>query len=275
MHSVRRTALRRWQVAHSQHTLLPMFYLPDQLFGMTAAIMLQQAHFQTPCEMLDCLRDRMRNRLERDGVVFHTQMLSAVRDYSRWLYPIQRTLHNGFASRGGIEAAHSYAYKPRALLSACERSQVPGASASDNTMDVFCSVKAYMRDLDLNQVPLLVLRPTEIQDVPGRLPPTVVPLRALSKERIETLLGLSDALQVPGQELPCAAAALKDLVFSNAFELMELPWLEHPRQVQVAEIHEMGGAPLFPHLPRTTWPLLIRRGATLPRREGEVEVPRP
>ena len=261
------------QVSISNHRTI---LLTDQLFASVAALLLQKADFQTPSEVLDYLYTRMRTRLERRGKFF-TRALSAVRDYCRWLHPIHLTLYNGFACRGGIETAHSFSYKPQALLSAQECDQFPGGpdlrQSHGNTMDVYCVVKAYVRDIALNQAPLLVLRPADAQRVQGRVPCNIVPLRPLSTERVETLLSLAGALELPGQELPRAVAAIKDLVHSTAYALMDLPWLEQPRQVHVPEGEAVGASPVFPHLPRLTWPLLIRHGAKLPRRAEAVQVP--
>ena len=110
--------------------------------------MLQTAHFQTPAEMLETLRQRMRGHLARQGEFF-AQMLTAVRDYSEWLRPLNRTLYNGFATRAGIEAAHSFTCKPRALVS----------DHNGDAWDVFCVVKAYMRDVTHNQPPFVVTGP--------------------------------------------------------------------------------------------------------------------
>lgn len=237
----------------------------DQLFSSVVAIMLQTAHFQTPVEMLDTLRVRMQDRLARHGA-FHTQLLTAVRDYSRWLQPLGVTLYNGFATRGGIEAAHSYTYKPRAL--------VPECSDAGDRWDVFCVVKAYMRDVGNNQPPLLVLPVSAPAAVQGPLPTEVVPLRPFSPDRIETMLALAATLDQPEFDLQRAAGALRALVYSNVYELMLLPWLATPRQLQVAEAEAQQGPPVFPHLPQTTWPLMLRKGSRMPRRAEEVPAPR-
>ena len=239
---------------------------PDQLFSTVVAVMLQKAHFQTPAEMLETLHQRMRGHLARQGEFF-AQMLTAVRDYSRWLRPLDRTLYNGFATRAGIEAAHSFTCKPRAL--------VPDHSGdAGSNWDVFCVVKAYMRDVTNNQPPFVVMGPHDQDRVQGALPDTVVPLRPFSKDRVETLLALAAAIGLPEYSLPQAAEALRDLIHSNMYELMDLPWLSTPRRVHIAEMDASSGPPAFPHLPRMTWPLLLRRGSKVPKRDGQVELPR-
>ena len=180
------------------------FYLrfPDQLFSTVVAVMLQKAHFQTPAEMLETLHRRMRGHLARQGEFF-AQMLTAARDYSEWLRPLNRTLYNGFATRAGIEAAHSFTYKPRALVPDC-------SGDAGSNLDVFCVVKAYMRDVTHNQHPFVVMGPHDQDAVQGALPDTVVPLRSFSKDRVETVLALATAISLPEYNLR-AAEALRDL----------------------------------------------------------------
>ena len=234
-------------------------HFTDQLFSVIVALMLQKSHFLTPIEMLDTLHQRMQTRHSRRGEELSSQLLTGVRDYSSWLLPLRRHLHHGFATRAGIESAHSFAYKPRALT--------PGFTGDGNSWDVLCNVKAYMRDLHLNQEPLLVLLPASVENVTEPLPTGVVPLRPCSQNRIESLLSLADALQRPQFNLPTAAAAIRDLLRSTAYDLMGLPWLTHPRQVEVAELEALQGPAVFPHLPRTTWPLMVKNAAKTPRRE--------
>ena len=104
--------------------------------------MLKKRYFQTPADLLQTLESRMRDRMARLGR-FEVQHLTAVRDYARWLQPVGRSLHNRFQTRGGIETAHSFCYKPRALT--------PERRAAGDSWDVFCIVKAYTRDVHLNQ----------------------------------------------------------------------------------------------------------------------------
>ena len=255
----KRASLNYLMVGHTHEDI-------DQLSSTVVAVMLQKAHFQTPAEMLETLHQRMRGHLARQGEFF-AQMLATVRDYSKWLRPLDRTLYNGFATRAGIEAAHSFTYKPRAL--------VPDHSGdAGSNWDVFCVVKAYMRDVTHNQHPFVVMGPHDQDAVQGALPDTLVPLRPFSKDRVETLLALAAAICLPEYNLPQAAEALRDLIHSNAYELMDLPWLSTPRRVHIAEVDASSGPPAFPHLPRMTWPLLLRRGSKVPKRDAQVELPR-
>ena len=135
-------------------------------------------------------------------------------------------------------------------------------------------MKAYMRDLQHNQEPFVVISRTDTAAAQGTLPDRVVPLRPFSSQYVTKLLGLADALEIPEQSLPRAADALRDLVHSNVYELMELPWFSLPRQVDIARVEDLNGPAAFSHLPQMTWPLRLRHGSTVPKRTEEVEVPR-
>ena len=88
----------------------------DQLFAIATRVILQMASFQTPEELLDCLDIRMRAKIKARGEELGAYLLTAVRDFTHWLRPMQKTLHNGFATRGGIESAHSFTYKTRSQV---------------------------------------------------------------------------------------------------------------------------------------------------------------
>ena len=223
--------------------------------------MLKKSHFQTPTDLLQTLESRMRDRMARLGR-FVVQHLTAVRDYAKWLRPVGRSLHHGFQTRGGIETAHSFCYKPRALT--------PEQRAGGDEWDSFCAVKAYMRDVHLNQEPLVVLTPAEAGRVERYCPQDVVPLRPFSKDRIVSLMALRAALLKPQFELLQAADAIFDLIHSDEYSLMRKKWLAEPRRVEVLDEEAVQGSAVFPHLPRTTWALQSQRGYAMPKREEHV-----
>ena len=104
--------------------------------------MLKKHHFQTPADLLQTLESCVRDRMARLGR-FEVHHLTAVRDYARWLQPVGRSLRNGFQTRRGIETAHSFCYKPRALT--------PERRAAGDSWGAFCTVKAHVRDVHLSQ----------------------------------------------------------------------------------------------------------------------------
>ena len=174
----------------------------DHLFGIIVNILIMKISFETPAEMLAHILERMTPRIQRRHERCKGYMLRAVRDWSNWLFPIQKTLFNGFGNRGGIEAAHSFAYVSRCEMSeamqrALEAGQGgPGVQGNDD--DVLCIVKAYMRDTTPNQPPLLVLDQSDVMKVATRVPETVVPLHALSVTEVRNHLTLASILEDMG-----------------------------------------------------------------------------
>ena len=217
--------------------------------------------FQTPSELLNYITEKMRARVAQRGEKCNAYLQRAVRDFSNWLFPIQKTLFNGFANRGGIEAAHSFAYLSRCELSDSMQQMLPAAGNDDDT---YCVVKAYMRDTKLNQEPLLVLDQRDVSRVQESVPAAVVPLHPLSTKQVENFLTLAVHLEDEGMHP--AATALRELVHDRSYELKRLRWLEEPRRIPLATAPPIASNPIFPHLPATTWQLKVRPGAERPRK---------
>ena len=217
--------------------------------------------FQTPAELLAYIMEKMQARIAQRGEKSNGYLQKAVRDFSNWLFPIQKTLFNGFANRGGIEAAHSFAYLSRCELSESMKQMVP---ATGNDDDTYCVVKAYMRDTNLNQDPLLVLDQHDVSRVQESVPSAVVPLHALGVKQVENYLTLAVHLEDEGMH--DAASAIRQLVHDRSYELKRLRWLEEPRRIPLAIAAPIASNPIFPHLPATTWQLKVRHGADRPRK---------
>ena len=132
--------------------------------------------------------------------------------------------------------------------------------AVGNDDDTYCVVKAYMRDVKLNQDPLLVLDQSDI----GRVRHRPSPLHALGTKQVEHYLTLAVHLEDEGMYK--AAKALRHLVHDLSYELKRLRWLEEPRQIPLTIAPPIADNPIFPHLPATTWQLQVRRGAERPRK---------
>ena len=225
------------------------------------SLLLRRVSFQTPAELLAYITEKMQARITQRGEKCRAYLQKAVRDFSNWLFPIQKTLFNGFANRGGIEAAHSFAYVSRCELSESMQHTLP---ATGNDDDTYCVVKAYMRDTELNQDPLLVLDQSDVSRVGTSVPEAVVPLHPLSTKQVENYLTLAVHLEDEGMHP--AAAALRELVHDRSYELKRLRWLEEPRRIPLATAVPTASNPIFPHLPTTTWQLKLRHGAERPRK---------
>ena len=264
------------QLLRSSCSHYTLCLLTDQLFAVLVSVILSIGTFSTPSELLDFLVKKVKPHIAKRGEELIAQQITAVRDFAKWLSPIHLTLYNAFLTRGGIETAHSFAYKLRSALSPaeCKRVQRMGELVEDDqgdAADVFCIVKMYMRDLRNNQEPVLVLPRDNIERVQGAVPADVVPPYALSTRREADLLALAEELLEEASYLPRAAAALKDLVVSRSYELVRLTWLEsrrptpNPNAIGHRDVH-----PLFNHLPETTWQLLVKKGWGAPKREKAI-----
>ena len=241
----------------------------DQLFALVVKYILQKTSDQAPAEILEYIAVHLRPRIVARGEVLNAQLLTAVRDFCSWMLPVQLTLHNGFQNRGGIECAHSFTYKTGQQLTADQKRMVAQdcgfLSIQDiQAEDVYCIIKAYMRDIDLNQPPLLVLEPRDAEKVFGTSPPSVVPLKPLGKKSVEAIAALIHFLKLPQYGLHAAVGALVDLRDNTAYELNSLTWLDVGRRLPIRPPEPVENA-IFDHLPKITWPLRLRPGATLPK----------
>ncbi len=146
----------------------------DQLFGLMVEWLSRRHSWETPEAVMQFLREKMSRHFLDRGEQFVVERLSAVRDYQAWLEMGTSKLYNAFGTRGGIEAPHSFSFKRRRDLSRSEWSvkmedelsleeqiRAPGAPVASDS-DVFCSVKTYMRDLTLQQAPVLVIQVAEV-----------------------------------------------------------------------------------------------------------------
>lgn len=247
----------------------------DQLFALVVKIILQKTTYETPTELLEYIVAHLRPKVEARGELVHARLLTAVRDFCAWLLPIQLTLHNGFQNRGGIETAHSFTYKTGRQLSLSQKQMVvrecelPGVQAIREE-SIFCVIKAYMRDVELNQAPLLVLEQRDTQRVVASSPDRVVPPHALSDTTEKACLVLAELLELPRFGLTNAAKALKELVHGTAYEVVRLTWLDAGRCLPLAPAEPVENV-VFDHLPKITWPMRVRGGACMPKgRRGVV-----
>lgn len=229
----------------------------DQLFAVILWLLGQKLHWQTERELLEYLVAQLRMRAAKKGEEVYGVFMNSVRDFASWLAPLAMVLDNAFGTRGGIEAPHSFAFKLRQDLTAAERQELataprcPGVWEPDSPDDVFCCVKTYMRDMRLQQPPVLACPGARIHLVQGSFPPTIVPRKALSKEALTSALKLAD-LCCHELGMPRAGAALRDYVYKRAQDTVSTQWLQAPGAPH-APIPVLSAQ--FPHLPETSWQL--------------------
>ena len=199
------------------------FLVPDQLFGVIVCLILQMAHFQTIVELMQYLWEKLKEKFAAKAEEVTWTCLSAIRDFQRWMAPLDRCVWNCFANRELIEAPHSFSFKLGCDLSQSDRAWLgPESRSLDVSEDVYCCVKTYMRDSHLQQEPMLILPAGREERLVGE-PRDVCNRHAMSKEKIHNYTKLATKLKEHG--LSRAATALHGLVFDRSFSLPALPWL--------------------------------------------------
>jgi hypothetical protein len=229
----------------------------DQLFAVILWLLGQKLHWQTELELLAYLVEQLRQRAAKKGEEVYGVFINSVRDFASWLAPLAIVLDNGFRTRGGIEAPHSFSFKLRQDLTQRETEELaktprcPGVWEADSPDDVFCCVKTYMRDLHLQQAPVLTCPAARVGHIMGQSPGAIVPRKALSKDGLTAALKLAD-LCSHELGLPRAAAALRDYVHKRVQDTPVAQWLEAPGTPH-GPLPVL--SPQFPHLPESSWQL--------------------
>lgn len=231
----------------------------DQLFGMILMLVLRRKKFQTKQELAANIVEVMHPRVAMKKEELVVEVLDHVRDFGSWLGPLRVHLYNAFMNRAGIEAPHAFVYKMRRDLFSVEQAMLTGRQRIGDDHDVFCCVKTYMHDDHLQQAPVLVLPADRVRSsgVSGS-PRTAIPRAPLSDARKADLRDLATALRQTVYNLQRGADALDELAAGPpAIVFPSSQWLESavfdPRAVLAPSRNE-----LFPHLPDSSWHLMVR-----------------
>ena len=220
---------------------------------------------ETPRDFLDFVHERLQPRIEAKGERLNSCSLTAVRDFKQWLAPLGCEMSNAFSNRGGIESPHSFFFKRRMDLTYHEarRVQLPGGGKNPESVpatdcpgsqtDVFCCVKAYMRDTQLQQFPVFCLPNVRLGQVRSPVPETVAERKPLTQDNIKDWAALATWCETPGASMPDAAKALREFIGAAGWTCPPLKWLTEVRRDTRA--FETGNV-FFPHLPRSSWRLL-------------------
>lgn len=230
----------------------------DQLFGIIVALILRKHDFEVPSDLMEYLLANLQGRFLQKSEVLAMERLSTVRDFAQWLEPLGLTLYNAFMNRQGVEAPHAFSFKLRRDLRASEREWLtrsgrPGVGDDD---DVFCCVKTYMRDLDLQHEPVLVLPANRRGRVGQPEPQGYVPVHEMAPKTIEQLLQIASVCELD-LGMNRAAAALRDLVMQRLYCLPAPGWLGEACAARPVLLADAGNR-YFPHLPQSSWRLLVR-----------------
>ena len=207
------------------------------------------------------LADRVARRGERLCVQLHP----ALRNAWSWLEPMGVEVYNAFVRRhnSAVETPHSFTFKLRRDLSAEEIVLVGGAGVAvalrdilENPVDVFCVVKTFMADRQLQQAPLLVI-PAARAAFPATVPTDVVSRTAVSDKRRAELLSFALVLHKPSYGLHRAAMYIHGLATQppsfGGDQLPPLLWFAAPSQPRNLLLHN--GNPHYQHLPDAPWQL--------------------
>ena len=237
----------------------------DQLFGIITELVVRKHRWETPAEFERILLAELTPHVvdDRDEVIM-VRGLSSIRDFESWLAEQAVSLYGCWGNRDGLEAPHSFAFKRRNDLSAVERSQVhctlaerragygPVNASGD---DVYCCVKAYMRDKRLQQAPVLVLPCDRRDRVIGNWPTTAEAVN-MSTSRAAQLERLATVLEATPYMYTHAARALRALAGSVVGPLAGPGWLAEAPVAQPPVVDY--GNEYFGHLPDISWHMLAR-----------------
>ena len=230
----------------------------DQLFALICQYVIRRHRWQTPEEFIRLVQESLAQKVAEKGEVLVVRGLRCIRDYARWLEPQMITIYGCWGNRDGLEAPHSFAFKKRSDLSAHELAQVQGRRVrgfEEHPEDVFCCVKAYMRDKRLQQHPIVVLPKSRRDRVQGR-PNTLEPIR-MTNDRATQLETIATVIEQDHYGYHRAARALRELARSRAAPALPAPgWLEEPPLAQPPVVDV--GNEYFGHLPEISWQMRAR-----------------
>ena len=223
------------------------------------SLILQMQSFEVCLELMNFLQEKLAPKCAAKQEELSGTALSAIRDFQKWLAPLNREVWNCFGNRKGIEAPHSFTLKRRQDLSPSEQAwfghEFRSQDVPDDDNSVYCCVKTYMRDTCLQSPgPILILPSGRERHVHGE-PRDVCARKPMTQQRIDQLMKLKHKLQDYG--LKKAADALHGLVFDRSYTLPRLRWLASGWQVERANRGDSGNY-FFPHLPASSWRLFSR-----------------
>ena len=185
----------------------------------------------------------------------------------------------------GVEAAHSFTFlafvdmdsAARLKAKSCpQRPAVIAGHGGSNThnLDVYCLVKAYMRDTRPQQDPVLLLPISRARLVAQAAPETVLvhcpkevkgpqEVKQHKETKLLRLTTLRDLCRVPMLGLLSAAAAIDELIerLQTKQAVPNAGWLAVPPAALPPVVSTAN--PIFPHLPEETFHMAVRFRAGL------------
>ena len=219
---------------------------------MIVSLILSIGAFETPSELMDYLLEKLRPKFAAKQELVTGTMLTAVRDFKKWLDPLNRTLWNAFANRQQKEAPHAFTFKQgRELTHSEKRWFGDEVSRSLGVEDTYCCVKTYMHSRTLQQEPVLAI-PHGRENLVAKEPADVVARHPLSLDRVKELLALE--MKLPDYGMHRAAQALRSMIVDTTWSVPPLLWLSSDGEVTWFDRSDSGNF-YFPHLPSSSFRL--------------------
>ena len=169
-------------------------------------------------------------------------------------------MHHPFANIGNIEAPHAFTWKLGSDLTNKEQGMIRPTSrdAKGGALDVFCCVKTYMHSNTLQQPPVLVLPLVRQNLIVSQRPGVFEEETPMDEKRASHLHDMAVFLREEPYGLSEAADDLETLIRGPPVpDLPPTPWLEEPLPAPTQGLASTGNE-LFPHLPETSWHLLVK-----------------
>lgn len=118
---------------------------------------------------------------------------------------------------------------------------------------VYCCVKSYIRDVDLQQDPLVMIKPG--WSLLSRVPQIVKERDELSEKQVRDAHALMHVCKnVVSPALERTVQALTDRLLKRTYNVPKLDWMLQPLMTEIVRLPEERNQ-YFPHLPASTWQL--------------------
>ena len=127
--------------------------------------------------------------------------------------------------RAGVPAPHCFTFQRGEALCRQYRDMLPGGVAETDA--VYCCVTAFVRDVGLQQPPLLCLRPAQLLQLAGMWPDTILERHPLKEKEVQDAVRLSKLCREKYQ-MPRAADALHAYLVERNYSVPALTWLQRP-----------------------------------------------
>ena len=124
--------------------------------------------------------------------------------------------------RDGTPAPHCFTFQKGEALSRQCKEMLPGSVVEMDS--IYCCVKSFVRDVKLQQPPLLSLRPSHLQRLGSLWPDTILDRHPLTEREVADTVKLSRLCQ-DKYAMPRAAQALQAYLTDRTYSVPPLTWL--------------------------------------------------